>query len=345
MKFTQEDLKWLVEQNVISHDQSVSLWDALAERNESKPILGFSNVLYYAGALLIICAMTWFMTLGWEKFGGTGIFALSASYMILFMYLGKRFWSKQQFKIPGGLLFTVAVSITPLAIYGLEKAFDVWPQVSAHDYSSYHSLVMGTWFWMELGTILVGLITLKYIRFPFLTAPIAFTLWYMSMDMTPLLFGQKSWTWEQYQYVSIFFGALMLLGAYCIDRKTKEDFAFWMYQFGLFSFWFGASSFIWGKPELWQSLWCLLNVSLFLCSVLLKRKVFLVFGSLGILGYLGHLSYELFKDSYIFPFVVSIIGLGIIFAGVFYQKNQEKIERFILRVTPSTIINLLPQNR
>jgi hypothetical protein len=45
---------------------------------------------------------------------------------------------------------------------------------------------------MEVGTILAGSIALKFIRFPFLTFPIAFSLWYMSMDLTPLLLEETN---------------------------------------------------------------------------------------------------------------------------------------------------------
>jgi hypothetical protein len=62
---------------------------------------------------------------------------------------------------------------------------------------------------MEVGTIIAALITLKFIRFPFLTFPIAFSLWYMSMDLTPLLFGKPEFTWQQRLWVSLFFGLLM----------------------------------------------------------------------------------------------------------------------------------------
>jgi hypothetical protein len=40
---------------------------------------------------------------------------------------------------------------------------------------------------MEVGTVAAGLVALRYFRFPFLTAPIAFALWFMSMDLTPLI--------------------------------------------------------------------------------------------------------------------------------------------------------------
>ena len=86
----------------------------------------------------------------------------------------------------------MAVCMTPLAIYGLERSLGVWPQGDPGHYSGFHFWVKGSWFFMEVGTILAGLIAVKFIPFAFLSAPIAFTLWYMSMDLTPLLYGKMN---------------------------------------------------------------------------------------------------------------------------------------------------------
>ena len=42
---------------------------------------------------------------------------------------------------------------------------------------------------MEMATIAAGVIALWFFRFPFLTAPTAFVLWYVSMDLTPIISG------------------------------------------------------------------------------------------------------------------------------------------------------------
>ena len=47
-----------------------------------------------------------------------------------------------------------------------------------------------------------------------------------------------------------------------------------------------------------------------------------MFGGLGIAGYLGHLSYSLFKDSLVFPFALSLIGLAIIWLGVIWPRRE-----------------------
>lgn len=62
---------------------------------------------------------------------------------------------------------------------------------------------------MELATVAAGLIALRFVRFPFVTAPIAFALWYMSMDLTPIIAGSDDFEWELRKQVSMWFGALI----------------------------------------------------------------------------------------------------------------------------------------
>ena len=81
----------------------------------------------------------------------------------------------------------------------------------------------------------------------------------------------------------------MLVVAYWIDQRTSEDYSSWGYLFGLLAFWGGLSLMESGNQ--WNKfLYCLINVALMLLSVLLQRRVFIVFGALGVFGYLGYLS-------------------------------------------------------
>jgi hypothetical protein len=345
MKLYKEDFLWAASQGLITPEQADALWEALSNRTSDRPQFNFANVAFYFGALIVISAMSWFMTLAWESFGGGGIFILSSIYALCFVLAGRTLWFQQNMKVPGGLLFTIAVCITPLAIYGLQRWAGIWPQGDPGAYRDYHIWVKGSWFLMELGTILAGSIALKFVRFPFLTAPIAFTLWYMSMDLTPLLFGQTEFTWEQRLLVSMWFGIATLVVAYLVDIRTRRrdgDFAFWLYFFGLLSFWFGLT-LMRGDDELQRFIYCLINLGLMLLSVLLKRRVFMVFGAMGVFWYLSYLAYTIFKDSVLFPFALTVVGISIIYLGVLYQRNSRSLERFFDRLLPEGFKQLLPR--
>lgn len=60
-------------------------------------------------------------------------------------------------------------------------------------------------------------------------------------------------------------------------------------------------------------------------------------GALGIAGYLGHLSHKVFKDSLAFPFVLMLIGLGVVWLGVLWQRNEGQIVDAIESWLPSRL--------
>jgi uncharacterized membrane protein (UPF0136 family) len=197
---------------------------------------------------------------------------------------------------------------------------------------------------MELATLAAGGVALRFVRFPFLTAPLAFTLWYMSMDLTPLLFGRTEFREPQQLWVSVVFGAVVLVAAYLVDRRTRDDYAFWLYLFGLASFWGGLSMMDSGGP--WSRFgYCVLNLLLIAVSTLLNRRAFAVFGSFGVAGYLSYLAFRLFKDSLFLPMALTVIGVGIIMATVAYQRNRTGIDAHIVSVLPARLRRLLPPER
>lgn len=344
MKISKNDLLWAAAQRLITAAQAHELWQALQRRDADAPRFDLAHVAYYFGALIVIGAMGWFMTEAWERFGGAGIFVIALAYALCFVLAGHSLWFKKELRVPGGLLFTMAVCMVPLAIYGLERLTGLWPQGDPGIYRDYHIWVKGSWLLMELGTVAAGLLALRFVPFPFLTAPIAFSLWYMSMDLTPLLFGKLEFTWEERLQVSMWFGLAMMVGAYLVDRRTEQDYAFWGYLFGLMAFWGGLSS-MHSDSELSKLAYGLLNVALMLLSVLLQRRVFIVFGALGVMGYLGHLAYRVFKDSLLFPFALTLLGLLIIYLGIQYQRHRQTIEQQLFARVPPGMRRWLPSER
>jgi hypothetical protein len=346
MKIEREDMDWAINEDLIDADVAERLWQAWQERKQHVPKFNFANVAYYFGALIVIFGMFFYLTLAWKSLGGQGIFALACIYMLIFALAGRHLWFDRGLKIPGGLLTTISVSMVPLAIYGFQRMTGIWPDGDPGNYLNYHIWVKASWFYMEVGTILAGLLALWWIRFPFLTLPIAYSLWSMSMDMTPLIFGKAEYTWNERYLVSFWFGIVVIIIAFLIDRhirRSQGDFAFWLYLSGLMAFWGGLTLMNTGSE--WERfLYFLINLYLILLSVLLRRRVFAIFSAMGVIGYLGHLSYTVFRDSLLFPVAISFVGVLIIFGGVQYQKNSITWEAWLHRVLPESLLQLLPKD-
>src|SRR6266568_3595386 len=217
----------------------------------AEPRFSFVHVLYYLGGMIAIGAMSLFMTLGWNALGGWGGFVTAVLYAMLALSLTHWFLERKQLEIPAGITATLAVVTVPLAIFA---------------------------------ALAVGVVLLWRYRFPFMLMPIAVTLWYMSMDLVPFLLGQEHvYDWEIRKFISAYFGLAMTLVAFWVDVRSRfsRDYAFWLYLFGVLTFWGGLSLMNSGS-ELGKLAYCGINVLMILIGAALQRRVFAVFGGLGV---------------------------------------------------------------
>ena len=66
-----------------------------------------------------------------------------------------------------------------------------------------------------------------------------------------------------------------------------------------------------------------------------------VFGGLGIAGYLSWLSWNVFRSALLFPFALSAIGIGIIWLGVLWQRNEARWAKSLRRCVPEALRELI----
>jgi hypothetical protein len=294
---------------------------------EQRKGINFVTVAYYFGAMLMISACAWFLGDKWDALGSKGILATSLVYAAVTAIAGWRL-RRTGYLVGGGLLITVAVCLTPLVVYTIEDMAGVWPGNRPGPYENYYPWIHGSRIVMELATIAVAAIVLRFVRFGFLTAPIVFSLWFLSMDAAAWAFKKPDGLdWSSRRWVSVVVGLVTLLVGFGLDRTLhkpnqprSEDFAFWCYLFGLMAFWGGLTSMD-SNSELSRAIYALVNLGLIALAVKLRRITFLVFGAMGIYAYLGHLAYEVFKNSVLFPFILALMGLSLILATVWAQRR------------------------
>jgi hypothetical protein len=339
------ELEGAVREGILNAQQAdrlvTFLNDRVAAPTPSGPHFTFVHVLYYLGGMIAIGAMSLFMTLGWNSLGGWGGFSTAICYAVLALALTHWFLERRQLEIPAGIMATLAVVMVPLAIFAAQMALGYWG--ADKPYRDYHVFIDWRWIMMEFGTLAIGAILLWRYRFPFMLMPIAVTLWYMSMDLVPYLLGkERVFDWEIRKFISLWFGLAMTLMAFWVDLRSRfsRDYAFWLYVFGVLTFWGGLSLMDSGSE--WGKLaYCGINVAMILVGAVLGRRVFVVFGGLGVAGYLGHLSHRVFKDSLIFPFALSLLGLAIIALGVLWQRREAQWAASLRRFVPGALRELI----
>jgi len=338
MKITRQQLQQAAGDGILSSDQAEALYEYLRRQPGTGPVFNFTHILYYLGGLTAIGAMTLFMNLGWEEFGGWGILAISAAYAVIGLVLISRF-AHAGHVIPAGICATFVVAITPLAIYGLQQGMGWWPDDTT--YQAYHRYIKWHWIYLEFGTLIAGTIMAWRYRYPFLVMPIAVTLWYMSMDMADMLTGGAA-DYEFKAFVSMWFGLLTTLIAFWVDIRSRQtgDYAFWLYLFGVLAFWCGLTMQH-SDSELAKFIYFLTNLGLIGTGAVLVRRVFVIFGALGCAGYLGHLASSIFQDSWLFPIALTAIGLGIVYLGILWQHHEAGITGRMQALLPRALRELL----
>ncbi len=347
MQIAKQDLDAAVAKGIIDRAVAAALMQFLDQRQAEtgRPRFDATHVLWYAGALIVITAMGLFSTNAFSRFGGGALALTAAGYAVIFAGAGHFLWHRRNLRIPGGLLVTVAVTMAPLATFGVQDAFGWWSHGRPGPYRDFFVWIKGSWLFMDAAAVAAGVVALRFYRFPFLVMPIAVGLWFASMDLAPWIFGidwqDGSLAWKQREIVSLWFGLGVLAIAWWVDVRSRGDFAFWLHLFGLFSFW-GGMSMLDSDSELSKAIYCLINVGLLALSLFLQRRAYMVFGTLGVAGYLGHLAEEVFKDSLLFPFALSLIGVAIIVAGLLYYRSRHAIDRWLTYNLPRPLAMMRP---
>lgn len=189
---------------------------------------------------------------------------------------------------------TISTSMVPFTVYFIQRALKVWPRDDPGNYVGFYMWIRPGWVVMEIATMGVGVGYLSFACFPFLLFPVSFSMWFLSMDLSPLWPG-----WEKKSYsqqvtvrvrVSIAMGVLMMALGYVSESTlgSDPDLGFWLYFFGLLTFWI-AIKFDFPSSDIYGSLFLMVNMGLVLIGSHLDRTTFLVFGTLGVIEYVGNL--------------------------------------------------------
>ena len=333
MKYTDEQLDKAIENDIFTAEQVNEF--RLSVQNSDKKATKYEKTLYYVGALLIMSAMTWLMFDVWDRFDAAGLVVMSSVYFVAFLVAGYYVFFVKKLETAGGLLFTVSIAVTPLFVYSVMELMDIWHWGVFNGIFAWRQV---RWMIIQVSTVLVALVILKKVKFPFHVLPISVALFFFSMSLGYELRG----TWEQQTFIFRTFGICMIAVGYFTDLKFKKDYSFWLYLFGAMTLLIGLSGFsnndIFGFIRLGFA-----SVIMILFSLFINRNVILVFGGLGIIILLGRLASLLFDYTIFFILTLTVIGVSLIVAGIFLQKNRKYIEENIVSNLPETLLKLRPK--
>lgn len=345
---TDPDIAELVDAGVIDAATAARIRAYVASRaprasradggDRPSPSFDLAHAAYYLGAAVILFALGWFALEAWDRYGGWPLAGVALAYAALFAGLGQSLWQRG-WRVPGGLLFTAAIGMTPLFVFAVQSGLGIWPGPGEPWPNEPYEAVNGHRLTIEAATIGVALLVIRLRPFAFHAAALAAAAVALAIDLGPLLVGPLS-TDEAQQLVTMTAGAVLMGVAYLLDHRTDEDYAFWLYLGGMLAYWVLLTGL-----HLEEVRYLLVNLAFIGVAVLIQRRVFLVAGAVGVFIYLMYLANEVFQDSLFFPVALSVIGLAFILGGVAYAKRQERIRAWILDRLPPSWAESLPQER
>jgi hypothetical protein len=353
MVLTQAELQALKQAGIIDDAKLSEITAFLAGRDAksetSAPRFDLTHMLWYVGALITIGSMGLFTNDAFNRMGGWALTACGLVYATIAFIGGHYLWTKRSLLIPGGLLIAVAVSMVPMIVYGIQDAMDLWKyaQGDPGQYRNLFPYIHGSWIYIEIATVAAAAIAAYFYRFPFILVIAAVALWFFSMDIAIWFLRSPDngydFDFSTRRMVSIVVGLAIIIVSWAMDLKRKggADMAFWLHIAGAAAFW-GGLTLSDGGTELEKFAYLMINIGLLALSLFLDRKIYAVFGGLGVATYLGQLAFNTFKDMILFSFALSAIGLLIIFLGVLLHRNRGKLVKAMDDRLPDVLKPLRP---
>src|SRR5437899_1384521 len=142
MPISERDLKDLVTAGVIDAGTAERIAAHFKDAGAEPPRFDLTHTAYYLGALVVMSALGWFMNEAWARYGGWVLTLIAVAYAVAFTVAGESLWRKPGLRQPGGLLFTLAVWMTPLAVFGIQYELGWWPREARSIYMVYFPLCM-----------------------------------------------------------------------------------------------------------------------------------------------------------------------------------------------------------
>lgn len=298
--------------------------------------LDLSTVAWWGGTLLVIVAMLALVPLLMERYGRHVLLAAALLYGAAFAVAAWWLWFRARYETAGGLMATLAVCMAPAVVLGV--------MVSAGLAHPDGGLPTGGGIAMELAAVAAGLAALAAIRFTFLLVPVIVAVWIFVYDAPLDLWGYDCTEGDACAAISFWYGVVLVGAAYAMDHLLRDDYAFWGYFFGALGMTVSLFllAFLVRDSDALRAVFALVCVGMVLFAMVVRRDVFVVFGTIGVLAYLLYLIWDLFEGSLVFPLVLSAVGVALVFAGVRWHRRrgamlhavQARLPPFVRRLQP-----------
>jgi hypothetical protein len=346
MQIDEETLRDAVQRGVLTEAEASALWAHLQAEQPAPGVVSTgagATRLKPApplwrpalAALAVSLVSSFALLLAFDRFGFAGL-AVSAATLSGSLLAAGRHRHLRSGGALGHVFISAAVLLLPVAVHGLVRALGHGqPDAGTH----LSDWLLGPWFPVEAAAVAGAVLAIRSYRVPFLSAVVGVSVWLAAQDAAPVLFGDDPGG-TQRALLSSLTGLVLLAAGLAVDRRAREDHAFWLYLPGLLAV-AGGLTALQAENHASILLVAVLNAGLVAVSLPLGRPSFAVAGGLGLAAAAGHLADDLL-DGKALSFALTGIALGVIGLGLAYHLHHERLERRLAALLPARLRRLLP---
>lgn len=344
MALGRDELDRAVEDGLLTRAQADALWARADDREPPSKRAAAPDHLRAAlavGAGLVAAGVgAWLLVLASEQLGGAGAAAVALAEAVA-LAVGARLLERRGLPGPGGVLAGLAVALVPVAVRGVQAYLGLVGGAVAPP-ATLGEFLAGPDFPPALAGVLAAILALRLFEGPVLAAVAVAALWGAAMVAAPVVFGPAPLPGQR-ALLSAVVGLAAFACGVAVDGRTRRDHAYWLYLAGLVAFWGGLTTHH-AASGASLLLGAVVNVALVFTSIALRRRVFAVFGGIGVAGVLGHCA-DLWLADPVVPFAFAAIAAGVVAAAVAYDRLAPLWERALPPRLPATIRRMLPPFR
>lgn len=316
---------------IISAEQAAGIRALTPERRAPAPPrpVDASTIGYVLGAITVLVAMGWFLADRWDWLGAGGVLAVVGLYIVMFIVVAQRL-RREGSETAAGFAVLLAVAMVPIAVIALNELTQwISPEIRASCHNSRFDQIFDFDLWgcrgleivVELATLAAALLALRAVKFSLLVVPIAgIALRFVFHAAAAVYAGAlgsvaSSWVW-------VICASLITAAAYQTDRlqSDAQDYALWLHVIAVIT-WVTASVTILNATDSFRHLLPAGAALAFIFSLRTRRVPWTLLGMGWFVAYLGWLAADVFRNTPVFPIVLAALGLAVIIATVWVQRN------------------------
>lgn len=324
---------------IISAEQAAGIRALTPERRAPalpRPVEA-STIGYVLGAITVLIAMGWFLADRWDWLGAGGVLSVVGLYIAMFLVVGQRL-RREGFETASGFAVLLAVAMVPIGVVALNELTQwISPEIRASCRNSRFDVVFDFDLWdcrglelvMELATLAAALVAVRAVKFSLFALPIAVICLRFVFHAADTLFDGHlgavgaGWVW-------VIATSLVTAAAYVAERSQpdEQDYALWLHAIAVISA-ATASAMLLSSHDGYRHVLAPSALVAFAFALRMRRAPWTLLGLGWFVTYLGWLAADVFRDTPVFPIVLAALGLGVIIATVWVQRNAAMLaQRF-----------------